>query len=130
MFIVQQAQKKPALLSFCQYYRQQVDDIDAVKRFCLACWLVARQRALHRLWFETLATTQSPIIPDSYNAQFQQLVSDSWQKLTEFSYLLLRRIKLGRKPIDSCFQLIEEVIAPNEIQAANILLHILQTTEQ
>lgn len=119
--ILHHIQDNTSLLRFNDYYRQHVTDVAAIKQFTLSCWSIARSRALHQLWLADIGRSNPEILDPAFAVSFQHEISQPWQQVSEFAYILLRRVNLGRRAPESCFQTIEETLAPHEIQAARTL---------
>ena len=120
-----QVQKKDLLRYFSHYYANEVTNIAAIKQFALACWLVARARAFHQLWLSDTARSHPELVDAAFVEQFLQNVSKPWQQVSEFAYILFRRVSQGRRAPDTCFQILEMTISPNEVRLATQLLEKL-----
>ena len=116
---------KEMVLQFSRHFRARMTDAAAMKDFSLACWLVARARKLHGLWLSDTAKGHPDLLNPAFVEQYELNVSAPWQKVAEFSYLLSRRVSQGRTAPDTCFQMLEETIHPNEIQTAKALARII-----
>ena len=87
----------------------------------LDCWLIARVRALHGLWLTDLAAMQPTLLSTELAQRFRTEVVQPWQRLSEFTYMLFRRVSQGRAAPLSCYQMLEQTIAPQELQMAQAL---------
>ncbi len=116
-----QARSDGPLALFCQHYAQAITDVPAVKAFTLACWLVARARAYHQLWLSDIARAQPDLLDQRFVDLFAQDVVQPWQRVSEFAYILFRRVSQGRKPPDTCFQMLAETVRPQEERSAILL---------
>lgn len=106
---------------FSQYYRAAAQDPAVAKEFALACWLVARARAYHQLWLADRAREQPELLDQRFVELFSEAVVEPWQRVSEFAYILLRRVSRGRAAPDSCFEMLEQTVQPNEIRVAQEL---------
>jgi hypothetical protein len=110
------------LTEFSRFYTRDIAAPDAAGRFTLACWLVARDRALHGRWLADLAATTHPPVDAGVVESFTERVVRPWQRAMEFSYVLERRVRAGRAAPTSTFELIEQEIEPVEVELAGRLL--------
>jgi hypothetical protein len=113
--------ERKLMTAFSQYYADAITAPGAAERFSLACWLIARDRALHARWLGDLAADQGSPVGAHVAEAFAERVAAPWQQALRFSYLLQRRVKAGKSAPDSAFQQIEREIEPAEIQAAGLL---------
>lgn len=120
--ILLQLESKARLLAFADHYEERVRDPVALKRFVLACWLISRNRALHARWLETITSNHPGPARSEFVRMFEQDVAKPWQRVSEFSYILLRRVVQGRAPAMNCFQMLKQTINSNEIWAAKALV--------
>lgn len=116
-----QLRERSALEQFSRFYAERIQDAAAIKAFTLDCWLIARSRALHRLWLSDLAHQHPDLLDAGFADTFQQDVVVPWQKVAEYAYICLRRVSLGRAAPDACFKMLEQTVAPNEIRVAALL---------
>jgi len=123
--ILAQVRDKASIHNFSEYYARHSTNSAVMKQFVLACWLAARSRALHQLWLADIARERPQLLESLFTEQFSRNISKPWQRVGEFAYILSRRVSQGKRPPDMCFRLLEQVIAPNEIQAATSLLRLL-----
>jgi hypothetical protein len=118
--------ERQRLAQFCAWYAERITDLEAMKQFTLDCWLIARTRAYHQLWLADLERTHPKILPPDFAALFGQDVAAPWQRVSEFAYILSRRLSQGRRPPDTCFQMIRDVVQPNELRVADALARSLR----
>jgi hypothetical protein len=116
-----QARDAGPLSRFCQHYAEAIRDASAIKEFTLACWLVARARGYHHLWLSDVASTHPNLFDPTFVDRFSQDVVAPWQRVSEFAYILFRRVSQGRTPPDTCFRMLAETIQPNEARLASDL---------
>ena len=116
-----QLQERAALERFRRFYAERAQDAAAIKAFTLDCWLIARARALHRLWLSDVARQYPDVLDAGFPDIFQQDVVAPWQKVAEYAYICLRRVSQGRAAPDACFKMLEQTVAPNEIRVAELL---------
>lgn len=119
--ILAQVRDRELIRRFSRHYAARLDDVAAVKRFTLACWLVARTRALHGLWLADLARDHPGLLDAQFPELFAQDVVAPWQRVSEFAYILFRRVSQGRRAPDACFGMLEQTVHPNEVRAAQLL---------
>ncbi|HEY0604757.1 MAG TPA: hypothetical protein VGD58_17700 [Herpetosiphonaceae bacterium] len=122
-----QARPGGPLTAFCRHYAQAITDAPAVKDFTLACWLVARARAYHQLWLSDVARAQPDLLDPGFVDLFKRDVAQPWQRVSEFAYILFRRVSQGRTPPETCFQMLAQTVRPQEEQAAILLAEQLAT---
>lgn len=128
--ILAQVRDNAAIHHFSEHYARNMTNSVVIKQFVLACWLVARSRALHQLWLADITRERPQLLEPTFAEQFSQNISKPWQQVGEFAYILSRRVSQGKRPPDTCFRLLEQVIAPNEIQAATSLLRFLPRSSE
>jgi hypothetical protein len=91
------------------------DDMPArFDQFVLACWLVARARALHARWLASLTGDPAGLLPPGFAAAFMDTVAGSWRKAMEFSYVAGRRVRQGRAMPPAPFDIVASQAAPAE----------------
>jgi hypothetical protein len=117
-----QARPDGPLAVFCQHYADAITDVPAVKAFTLACWLVARARAYHQLWLSDVARAQPDLLDQHFVDLFAHDVVQPWQRVSEFAYIVFRRVSQGRTPPDTCFQMLAQTVRPQEEHAATLLV--------
>lgn len=116
-----QAREDGPLAVFCRYYAQAITDVPAIKAFTLACWLIARARAYHHLWLSDVVRARPDLLDPGFADLFAQDVVQPWQRVSEFAYILFRRVSQGRTPPDTCFQMLAQTVRPQESRAAALL---------
>jgi hypothetical protein len=119
--IRQQVQERDAIRCFSRYYAERTNQVDEVRAFVLACWLIGRARALHGLWLTDVAAKDPHILSPELAQRFTADVVQPWQRLSEFTYVLYRRVSKGRAAPESCYQMLEQTIHPQEVQMAQAL---------
>ena len=82
---------------------------------------MARTRALHELWLTDLARDHPGLLDARFPELFAQDVVAPWQRVSEFAYILFRRVSQGRRAPDACFGMLEQTVHPNEVRAAQLL---------
>jgi hypothetical protein len=112
------------LTEFSRFYARDITAPGAAGRFTLACWLVARDRALHGRWLADLAAAPGSPVDAGVGESFTERVVRPWQRAMEFSYVLERRVRAGRAAPHSTFELIEQEIEPAEVELAGRLLSV------
>jgi hypothetical protein len=125
--ILVQLRDKARLSHYSQYYASNVTDVAAIKQFVLDCWLIARSRALHGLWLADVARDQPELLDSTFVEAFAQDVVAPWQRVSEFAYILFRRVSQGRAAPDACFRMVEQTIQPNEVRVAEVLAERLSS---
>ena len=106
---------------FAETAERRRDDRAAMKRFVLACWLVARSRALHLTWLRDVATSAKggPLSSDFVD-DFEHNVVSAWSQAASFSYVASRRLQQGRCPGVVSFDLVKRIAAEEERLAAEV----------
>lgn len=128
--ILAQVRDNAAIHHFSEHYARNIMNSVLMKQFVLACWLIARSRALHQLWLADIAREHPQLLEPTFAEQFSQNIGKPWQQVGEFAYILARRVSQGKRPPETCFHLLEQIIAPNEIQAAMSLLRFLSRSSE
>ena len=113
--------ERKLMTAFSRHYADAITAPGAAERFSLACWLIARDRALHARWLGDLAAAANPEVDTGFAEAFTERVAAPWQQAVRFSYLLQRRIQAGKAAPDSAFRQIEHEIEPAEIEMAGLL---------
>jgi hypothetical protein len=109
--ILRALREERAFERFRGYYAARAENPAAVQRFTLACWLVARSRALHALWLSD----------QDASVEFDEIVT-AWRRVAEFAYMMERRVAAGRPAPLAAFELLESTVEPAEAAAAERLL--------
>ena len=112
------------LRRFSGFYAERADDLQAVRQFTLACWLVARARALHGLWLRDLSQRPEAVVDERTAADYDERVTQPWKRVTEFSYVMERRAGAGKAPPRSAFELLEGDVEAGEIAVAERLAEL------
>lgn len=113
-------------VSFTHYYHEHIQDVEKVKKFELALWLIGRSRMLHSLWLRDIEQGYPELLPAHYADLFASEIVVPWQRAREQSYLILRRVLRGRPAPEACFSLLEQTIAAQEAMLAESLFQHLQ----
>lgn len=119
--IRRQLGERKLMTAFSRHYADAITAPGAAERFSLACWLIARDRALHARWLGDLAAAANPELDAGFADAFTERVAAPWQQAVRFSYLLQRRVQAGKAAPDSAFAQIEGEIEPAEIEVAGLL---------
>lgn len=115
-----------AFESFADRDRLVQGDVPArFEQFVLACWLVARARAVHARWLASLARDRAELLPPEFAATFEGSVVGAWTKAMEFSYIASRRVRQGRAVPPAPFDIVARQAAPAELELAGRLLEWL-----
>jgi hypothetical protein len=117
--VLRDVEADDAIRRFSRHYQGRMSDAAAMKQFVLACWLVSRARKLHGLWLYDLA--DAGVVSRSVAEQFEASVSTPWQRVTEFAYILSRRVSQGRSAPDSCFTMLNDTVYDGEVRTAKML---------
>jgi hypothetical protein len=112
-----------ALGRFATHYSKRADDSEAVARFTLACWLVARSRALHAIWLHDCADAIPAL--SRFAEDFEERIVQPWRRAQEFAYVALRRVARGRPAPLTSFELVGEGLQATEADMAGRLLTLL-----
>ncbi|MCD1257279.1 hypothetical protein B5M42_000320 [Paenibacillus athensensis] len=116
---------------FAEYCLARLDSEETAVQLVLACWFATRARSLHRLWLSDLEAQRPELLPSGFAAAFYSEVEAPWRKVSEFAYLMLRRVKLGKTPPATSLALLAETVAPAEARLADALLaHLGQSRVQ
>lgn len=121
-----QLSHEDALRRFSRFYAQHAENVAMLRQFVLGCWLLTRARSLHAVWLADLAGfSLSSVVNSSLAQRFQEEVVAPWQQVSDFAYLTLRRVMRGRRAPLTCFEMLEQVVAPQEERLADLFLERL-----
>lgn len=89
-------------------------DVPALENLALQTWLLARNRSLHGLWL-------AEHVPGELPGLFDAEVVAGWRRVTEATYLALRRVHGGRAAPRSALTALDDVLARERAVAQRIL---------
>ncbi|MET0135818.1 MAG: BtrH N-terminal domain-containing protein [Kibdelosporangium sp.] len=101
-------------------------DSAAVENLALQAWLLARDRGLHHLWLTDKTAELDEIGLREFTGRFESEVLQAWRRVTEMSYIALRRVHAGRAAPDGVLGAAEKALA-NEAELAGWLLARTET---
>jgi|SRR5437588_7075836 len=107
---------------FADHYEARRDDLEAARRFTLACWSAARARTLLALWLADRAPSRPSL--ETLADGFAE-VGATWKRVPEFAYVAERRVALGREAPRTAFDLLRTKVRPAELAAAEHALSAL-----
>ncbi|MGF7050447.1 hypothetical protein J2T13_004985 [Paenibacillus sp. DS2015] len=120
--ILQKVMKENTIHQFSNYYREKFLDHEEAQKFVLSCWLSARARANHYKWLSKL---DNNLISDDLIKKFNKNIVLPWRQVSEYSFILSQKIDTLEQVPETCFRILEERIAPAEIDFAQNLASIL-----
>jgi hypothetical protein len=94
---------------------------EAAGDFALACWLVARKRALHHRWLMEAEKLEPTLLPPGFLEAFDARVVRGWTRAAEFAYLGARRARAGRGRPGTVYSLVREKLHLAELELATEL---------
>jgi len=93
--LLSELRERDAIRRFATHY-EQAEDQAALEEFSLACWLVARKRALHHRWLVEVGGLEGEFLPDGFADAFEERVVEGWRRAAAFAYVGARRARAGR----------------------------------
>ncbi|WP_328611225.1 hypothetical protein OG943_19555 [Amycolatopsis sp. NBC_00345] len=104
-------------------------DSGCVENLALQAWLLARDRGLHHLWLTDVAAELERIGLPELPGRFEAEVLRPWRRVTEMSYLALRRVQTGRAAPDGVLAAATTALANEAVLAVWLLARTEPETE-
>lgn len=93
--LLAELRERDAIRRFASHY-EGVEDQAALGDFSLACWLVARKRALHHRWLAEVEEREERLVPAGFIDAFEAQIVEGWRRAAAFAYVGSRRARAGK----------------------------------
>jgi hypothetical protein len=85
------------------------EDQAALEEFSLACWLVARKRALHHRWLVEIEECGEGLFPAGFIDAFEARLVEGWRRAAAFAYIGSRRASAGNSRPGPVYDLVRRL---------------------
>jgi hypothetical protein len=111
-----------SLEAFRAHHLARCGELASARQLSLGCWLAYRARALHGLWLDDLSTGWTALRPIAQ--AYRAVVVERWRMANELAYILYRRVRLGKPPPRTGFEVLAELPAC-ERELAHLLSELI-----